>query len=156
MSNRFVVQEHHSKRLHFDFRLEIDEVLYSWAIPKGPSMVPNEKRLAIMVEDHPLEYIDFEGIIPKNVYGAGPVIIWDKGTYRTLEITKDKIEFELSGDKLKGKFSLVRFKGKDKHKEWLLIKHNDRFASSDWKLKQNLTKNKLESLKERIPLCDFR
>lgn len=155
MVKRFVLQEHHSKRLHYDFRLEIDGVLRSWAVPKGPSLNPDEKRLAISVEDHPIEYINFEGIIPKDMYGAGPVIIWDKGEYKLENIKDDQIEFELFGKILKGGFSLVRFKGENKKKEWLLIKHNDRYASKSWKIKESLTKNKLITLKESIPPCNI-
>jgi bifunctional non-homologous end joining protein LigD len=130
----FVVHEHHAKHLHFDFRLEMQGVLKSWAIPKGPSMNPAEKRLAIIVEDHSLDYGSFEGIIPEGQYGAGRVVIWDKGTYRLIEgsIESGKIEIMLKGKKLKGIFILARMKGKDK--EWLLIKKRDEYADSDFRL----------------------
>jgi DNA ligase D-like protein (predicted 3'-phosphoesterase) len=118
--NRFVVQEHHASHLHWDFRLEMDGVLKSWAVPKGMPQKKGEKRLAVQTEDHPLEYIDFEGEIPEGQYGAGTVLIWDRGTYRLKEREEGKIEFELEGEKLKGKFVLIRFKGQDKN--WLLIK----------------------------------
>lgn len=155
MSHRFVVHEHHSSHLHFDFRLESGGVLRSWAIPKGPSMDPSEKRLAIEVDDHPLEYIDFEGIIPEGMYGAGAVVIWDEGTYEPLVIERDKIEFVIGGTKLRGRFDLVRFKGRGREKQWLLIKHEDRYASPGWTLETCLTRAKLSGLKERIPPCTF-
>jgi len=124
----FVVHEHHARHLHFDFRLEMDGVLKSWAVPKGPSMNPADKRLALMVEDHALDYGSFEGIIPEGYYGAGEVIIWDKGTYKLLDgsIDSGRIEFKLNGKKLKGAFVLVKMKIKDK--EWLLIKRKDEYA----------------------------
>jgi bifunctional non-homologous end joining protein LigD len=115
-------------------------------------MDPTQKRLAVLVNDHPVSYIDFEGIIPKGSYGAGPVVVWDHGTYDLLERKKDKIVFFLKGKKLKGTFTLVRFKGKEK--EWLLIKQKDEFASSGWKLKTSLTPEKLAELEERFPNCE--
>lgn len=118
--NRFVVQEHHASHLHWDFRLEMDGVLKSWAVPKGMPEKKGEKRLAVQTEDHPLEYIDFEGEIPEGQYGAGTVLIWDKGTCRLKERKEEKIEFDLDGEKVKGRFVLVKFKGQDKN--WLLIK----------------------------------
>jgi bifunctional non-homologous end joining protein LigD len=151
MSLRFVVHEHEASRLHYDFRLEMDGVLHSWAIPKGPSMDASEKRLAIIVEDHPLEYIDFEGIIPEGMYGAGAVVVWDNGSYDIIEEKRDKISFFLRGKRLKGNFSLVRLKGKEK--EWLLIKQRDEYAQNGWKLKTSLTPEKRAGLKERIPPC---
>ncbi|PIZ56937.1 DNA ligase [bacterium (Candidatus Torokbacteria) CG_4_10_14_0_2_um_filter_35_8] len=126
----FIVQKHKARNLHYDFRLEIGGVLKSWAVPKGPSLDPKVKRLAILVEDHPLEYADFEGKIPEGEYGAGSVIIWDKGTYKNVreedgkKISMEKsfkdgyIEIELKGKKLKGSFSLIRTKI-----GWLLVKH---------------------------------
>jgi len=154
MSPRFVVHEHHASRLHYDFRLEWEGVLRSWAIPKGPSMNPSEKRLAVSVEDHPLEYIGFEGIIPKGQYGAGPVVIWDSGTFDLVEWKDDKVVFNLHGGKLEGGFALTRFKGRGKDKEWLLIKKKDEHARSDWKLEQSLSPEKQREIKERIPPCN--
>ncbi len=154
MNPRFVVHEHHASRLHFDFRLEMERVLRSWAIPKGPSMNPAEKRLAVMVEDHPLEYSDFEGIIPDGQYGAGPVVIWDNGTYELKEKKADKISFDLKGKKLKGGFTLARLKGRGKGNEWLLIKKKDEHAVDGWKLEVTLTPKKKASLKERVPPCE--
>lgn len=118
----FVVHEHYARHHHFDFRLEMDGVLKSWAVPKGPSMNPSDKRLAIMVEDHDIEYGFFEGIIPEGQYGAGTVTIWDRGTYKLINgsISSGRIEFELKGKRLNGIFVLVKMKSKDK--EWLLIK----------------------------------
>ncbi len=129
----FVIHEHHARHLHYDFRLEMDGVLKSWAIPKGPSSNPSEKRLAIMVEDHSLDYGSFEGVIPEGHYGAGKVIIWDTGTYKLLNgnINEGKIEFFLSGRKLKGAFVIFRLKGKVK--EWLLVKKKDEFADPNFR-----------------------
>lgn len=115
-------------------------------------MNPSEKRLAVLVEDHPLEYFDFEGIIPKGHYGAGEVVIWDRGTYELIEQKEDKIIFVLKGEKLKGVFILTRFKGKKK--EWLLIKKKDECANPGWKLEKCLTPDKKTQLKELIPLCE--
>lgn len=142
---RFVVQKHAASHLHYDFRLEIRGVLKSWAIPKGPSMDPAVKHLAMLVEDHPYDYKDFEGIIPKGQYGGGTVIIWDQGTYEPLEPAKSKVDQEkimtkaffsgsikirMHGKKLKGEFALVRTEGRGEN-AWLLIKQRDEYASSD-------------------------
>ena len=123
----FVVHEHHATHLHYDFRLEFAGVLKSWAIPKGPSMNPADKRLAIQVEDHYLEYGNFEGIIPEGRYGAGEVIIWDKGSYEPIGdmeegLRKGHIAFVLHGSQLMGEFVLVRFQKGAKGNEWLMIK----------------------------------
>ncbi len=119
----FVVQEHHASHLHYDFRLALDGVLKSWAVPKG---IPEEKKvrkLAVQVEDHPLGYATFEGSIPKGQYGAGEVKIWDKGSFQLLERGPDKLVFKLAGERLKGAYALVRFKGKEKDsKNWLIMK----------------------------------
>ncbi len=134
----FVVQKHDARRLHYDFRLELDGVLKSWAVTRGPSLVPGEKRLAVMVEDHPLEYGSFEGTIPKGEYGGGAVLVWDRGTWTPIGdphkgLAKGHLEFELNGEKLKGRWHLVRMGGKprDKHENWLLIKGDDEFARSE-------------------------
>ncbi len=131
----FVVQKHAASHLHYDFRLEIDGVLKSWAIPKGPSMNPEERRLAILVEDHPYAYKDFEGTIPEGNYGAGTVLVWDNGTY-TLDndnvkesIKNGHLSFSLNGKKLKGEFVLVRLKIKQKN-AWLLMKKRDEYISN--------------------------
>lgn len=122
--NSFVVHEHHARRLHFDLRLERDGVLKSWAVPKGPPEVPGKKRLAVMTEDHPLEYGKFEGTIPEGQYGAGTVIIWDKGYYQPIIWGKNKIEFLIHGEKLMGRYVLVKFK-KAGEKDWILFKVGD-------------------------------
>ena len=153
MNPRFVVHEHHATHLHYDFRLEINGVLRSWAIPKGPSMNPAEKRLAIQVEDHPLVYIDFEGIIPQGQYGAGTVVIWDSGSFTIIDEQNNRLSFSLNGKILKGNFTLVHLKGRGKGNEWLLIKQKDTFARQDWNLKTILTPQKKSRLKERIPPC---
>src|SRR5207247_4350116 len=129
----FVVQKHAARKLHYDFRLELGGVLVSWAVPKGPSLDPAEKRLAMHVEDHPVEYADFEGIIPKDNYGAGEVIVWDRGVWIPLEdpeagMKKGKLLFELKGYKLRGVWTLVRTKRSPK--EWLLIKKPDAYADA--------------------------
>jgi len=118
-TGRFVVQKHDATRLHYDFRLEMDEVLKSWAIPKEPPTEPNIKRLAVEVDDHPVSYIAFEGTIPEGEYGAGTVEIWDKGTYTLKSRSSNKIVFTLRGEKLAGDYILVRFK---EDKNWLFFK----------------------------------
>ncbi len=132
----FVVQKHAARRLHYDLRLEVDGVLSSWAVPKGPSVKHGEKRLAVHVEDHPLEYADFEGVIPAGNYGAGPAIVWDRGWYRLVkeapareQLERGTLEFELFGVKLRGQWTLARMGGKDR--EWLLLKRADAFADGD-------------------------
>lgn len=140
----FVIQRHAASRLHYDFRLEMDGVLKSWAVPKGPSLDPADKRLAMMVEDHPYDYKDFEGNIPEGNYGAGQVEIWDQGTYEPLEESKldpekqllkelksGSLKFILKGKKLKGEFALVKMHTGEEN-AWLLIKHNDRYAQPDY------------------------
>jgi DNA ligase D-like protein (predicted 3'-phosphoesterase) len=119
----FVIQKHHARNLHWDFRLEMDGVLKSWAVPKEPPAKPGVKRLAVQVEDHDLEYADFEGEIPKGEYGAGKVEIWDKGTYSLIDRKSKKIVFELHGERLKGKYTLIQF-GKEK-KNWLFFRMKD-------------------------------
>src|SRR5690606_31691537 len=146
----FVIQKHAATNLHYDFRLEMDGVLKSWAVPKGPTTDPAVKRLAMMVEDHPYDYRTFEGIIPKGQYGGGTVIVWDEGYYEPLEEFNTKkeqekhllqqlkdgsIKIKLHGEKLQGEFALVKTKGMAEN-SWLLIKHKDEFAS-----KKDITKN---------------
>ena len=140
---QFVIQKHDASHLHYDFRLEVDGVLKSWAVPKGPSLDPSIKHLAIMVEDHPFDYREFEGIIPSG-YGAGIVMIWDQGTYsvkgesakKSEELMREGLEkgsvhFNLEGTKLKGEFALVHLKKGNKDNEWLLIKIKDEFCSKE-------------------------
>jgi bifunctional non-homologous end joining protein LigD len=135
---KFCVQRHHATHLHYDLRLEVGGVLKSWAVPKGPTLDPVHKRLAMMVEDHPLEYGSFEGVIPKGNYGAGSVMLWDRGTYQLLgelpveeQLAKGDFKFHLSGEKLRGDFALVRTK-RGKGNEWLLLKKKDAFAEAGW------------------------
>src|SRR6266498_1611456 len=149
----FVVHMHAARRLHWDLRLEMDGVLRSWAVPKGPSPNPADKRLAVHVEDHPLEYGDFEGIIPEGNYGAGAVIVWDRGRWVPLEdpaegMKKGKLLFELHGYKLKGKWTLVKLKKGEK--EWLLIKEKDGYVAADGALPPEsvLSGLSVEDLKE--------
>lgn len=121
----FVVQEHWASHHHFDFRIEKDGVLKSWAVPKGMPQNEKEKRLAVEVEDHELSYANFEGVIPEGLYGAGKVKIWDKGTYQLVEEDPNKIKFILMGEKLKGVFSLVKIKSVKGKNYWLLIKNKE-------------------------------
>ncbi len=138
----FVIQKHDASRLHYDFRLEVDGVLVSWAVPKGPSTDPRDKRLAVPTEDHPLEYGDFEGIIPEGEYGAGTVIVWDTGLYRNLRAEKEddgasmqkaleegKLEIWLEGKKISGGYALIRTRKKGDER-WLLIKMKDERANA--------------------------
>jgi DNA ligase D-like protein (predicted 3'-phosphoesterase) len=134
----FVVQEHHATRLHYDFRLEAEGVLKSWAVTKEPSLDPAVKRLAVRVEDHPLAYADFSGTIPEGRYGAGEVSVWDRGTFENLDpshtiaegLAVGKLSFALHGGKLRGRYSLVRMRGKSKLENWLLIKVRDEHAQA--------------------------
>jgi bifunctional non-homologous end joining protein LigD len=138
-SRRFVVQRHRATRLHYDFRLEIDGVLMSWAVPRGPSVRPLERRMAARTEDHPLEYFDFEGVIPHGSYGAGDVIVWDWGVWEPEEtddpgeaVRKGELKFVLHGEKLKGRFVLVRTRKDGDKEDWLLIHKRDETADPDW------------------------
>jgi len=147
----FVIQKHNASNLHYDFRLEVNDVLKSWAIPKGPSTDPSVKRLAIPTEDHPMAYGDFEGVIPEDEYGGGQVIVWDKGTYENQSSKDDKeismdqayqkghISVWLNGEKLQGGYSLVRT-GDEDDSNWLLIKEDD--EESDARRKPAKTENK--------------
>lgn len=160
----FVIQKHAASHLHYDFRLEIDGVLKSWAVPKGPSLDPMIKRLAMMVEDHPYSYKDFEGTIPEGNYGAGNVIVWDNGTYLPAndfkgsaekklkaDLQKGHLSFIMKGKKLKGEFSLVKLKGKQEN-AWLLIKKEDKYATVDDVLKKNksvISKGTLEDMEKK-------
>lgn len=139
-TSRWVIQCHDASSLHYDLRLEADGVLRSWAVPKGPSTDPSEKRLATRTEDHPVEYVDFEGVIPEGAYGGGAVIVWDIGTYRNLTTDDDGEEIPvaeaiegghvsvwLDGEKLRGGYSLIRFRG---DKDWLLVKRDDEEADA--------------------------
>ncbi len=138
----FVIQKHDASRLHYDFRLRVGGRLASWAVPKGPSTDPRDKRLAVQTEDHPVDYADFEGVIPEGEYGAGTVLVWDRGEYRNLRAEKDDdgcdmeasladglIEVWLEGDKLRGGYALKRIEGGDKP-QWLLIKMRDEAADA--------------------------
>jgi bifunctional non-homologous end joining protein LigD len=135
---RYVIQKHRATQLHYDFRLEFGGVLLSWAVPKGPSLDPSVKRLAMQVEDHPLEYGDFEGVIPESEYGGGTVMVWDKGEWTPesedveAALKKGDLKFTLHGKKLQGSWVLVRTRGfgSKADKSWLLIKHRDKYASS--------------------------
>src|SRR5438270_6168798 len=143
-ANYFCVQRHDATRLHYDFRLEIDGVLKSWAVPKGPTLDPALKHLAAHVEDHPVDYGDFEGNIPKGNYGAGSVMLWDHGSFELLgdasgaeQIARGDLKFRLHGEKLKGDFALVHMKGRGKGNEWLIIKKRDDFAVPGWDVEEH-------------------
>lgn len=158
---RFVVHEHKATRLHYDFRLELDGVFKSWAVPKGPSMNPVDRRLAVMVPDHPTEYGRFQGIIPSGQYGAGSVVVWDRGTYQVrkdgsprAQLRAGKLAFVLKGKKLKGGFALARLRTGKTGKEWLLMKKADTYADPSWKLRTELTRARLARLAVRTPPCE--
>ena len=161
---RFVVQRHDASHLHYDFRLELGGVLKSWAVPKGPSMNPADKRLAVMVEDHPVSYIHFEGEIPEGNYGAGTVEVWDKGIFFPINegfekiserealqaLEKGELKFLIKGEKLEGSFVLVRMKATEKN--WLLIKHKDEWAINKKYDAENHTKAALSKRSRRTSL----
>jgi bifunctional non-homologous end joining protein LigD len=144
-NRRFVVQRHRATRLHYDFRLEIDGVLVSWAVPKGPSLNPSDRRMAVHVEDHPLSYYDFEGVIPKGEYGGGDVIVWDWGTWEPEEtddpgkaVRKGELKFRLEGQKLRGRFTIVKTRGYEAEQDsWLLIHKRDEHADDKWDVDQH-------------------
>jgi bifunctional non-homologous end joining protein LigD len=139
----FVVQKHKATSLHYDFRLEIEGVLVSWAVPKGPSLNTANRRLAIRTEDHPLEYADFEGVIPEGQYGAGTVMVWDRGTYEVEpdrpaadQLARGELKFNLHGQKLQGGFVLIRTGRGSAGQSWLLIKRRDEHAVRSWKIER--------------------
>ena len=160
--NYFCVQRHDATRLHYDFRLEVDGTLKSWAVPKGPSLEPLAKHLAMHVEDHPLDYGGFEGNIPKGEYGGGSVMLWDRGTYELLgdapapaQIARGDFKFRLHGEKLRGEFALVLMKGRGKGNEWLLIKKKDAEAKPGWNVEDHarsvLTGRTQQEIAEDLP-----
>jgi bifunctional non-homologous end joining protein LigD len=160
--NTFVVQKHAARRLHWDFRLAINGALKSWAVPKGPSLNPADKRLAVMTEDHPLDYANFEGKIPEGSYGAGTVMVWDRGTFALeghggalQQIEKGEIKFSLSGEKLRGSFALVKLRNSEKGNDWLMLKHKDASVDTGWDVEKHdgsvLTGRTLEEIKEEAP-----
>jgi bifunctional non-homologous end joining protein LigD len=140
----FCVQRHDATRLHYDFRLEIDGVLKSWAVPKGPTLDPTLKHFAAHVEDHPIDYGGFEGNIPAGNYGAGSVMLWDRGGFELLggvpgaeQIARGDLKFRLNGEKLKGDYALVHMKGRGKGNDWLIIKKRDEFAVEGWDVEEH-------------------
>jgi bifunctional non-homologous end joining protein LigD len=158
----FVVQKHSATRLHYDFRLAVDGVLKSWAVPKGPSLNPDDKRLAVATEDHPLDYGGFEGKIPEGNYGAGTVMVWDRGTFSPIgdadaltQIERGEIKFHLNGEKLRGSFVLVKLKHGEKKNEWLMIKHKDADVDPAWDIDAHdgsaLTGRTIEEIAEEVP-----
>jgi len=162
----FVVQKHRATRLHYDFRLAINGALVSWAVPKGPSLNSADKRLAVQTEDHPLEYGGFEGKIPEGSYGAGTVMVWDRGTFAVenlpgsnldaaQQLKKGEIKFSLNGEKLRGSFVLVKLKKSEKSNEWLMIKHKDATEDPSWNVDKHdgsvLTGRTIEEIKEELP-----
>src|SRR5713226_1280914 len=158
----FVVQKHRATRLHYDFRLAIDGTLKSWAVPKVPSQSHADKRLAVQTEDHPLEYGGFEGKIPEGSYGAGTVMVWDRGTFAVegaldavQQLQRGEIKFSLNGEKLRGSFVLVKLKRSEKGNEWLMIKHKDAAEDPAWNVDEYdgsvLTGRTLEEIKQELP-----
>jgi bifunctional non-homologous end joining protein LigD len=153
----FVIQKHQASHLHYDFRLEMEGVLKSWAVPRGPSYDPAVKRLAMMTEDHPYDYASFEGVIPAGNYGGGNVIIWDNGTWELIEPGDDpvkalksgKLTFRMFGKKMFGEWALVKIKGRpgNKGNEWLLLKHRDEFANSDIDVTEVAPRSVISNLK---------
>ena len=160
--NTFVVQKHAARRLHYDFRLAINGTLKSWAVPKGPSLSSADKRLAVQTEDHPLEYGGFEGKIPEGSYGAGTVMVWDRGTFNVegnpdplKQLERGEIKFNLNGEKLRGSFVLVKLQHSEKGNEWLMIKHKDAAEDSAWNIAGHdgsvLTGRTLEEIAQELP-----
>jgi bifunctional non-homologous end joining protein LigD len=155
----FVVQEHRSRRRHWDFRLEIGGVLKSWAVPKGPSLDPSQRRLAIETPDHDLDYASYEGIIPEGGYGAGPVLIWDHGPLEILsadpetDLGRGELRFKLSGRILKGEFALVKMSGPGRERAWLLVKGRDAYAREGWETPSLLTAEACSRLRVKQPPC---
>src|SRR5271169_293339 len=160
--NTFVIQKHAARRLHYDFRLAIQGTLKSWAVPKGPSLNPNDKRLAVQTEDHPLDYAHFEGNIPEGSYGAGTVMVWDRGTFQVegkvdaaKQLQRGEIKFALNGEKLRGSFVIVKLQNNEKGNEWLMIKHKDTAADPTWNIDEHdgsvLTGRVLDEIKAQTP-----
>src|SRR5215831_5994495 len=158
----FVVQKHSATRLHYDFRLAIDGTLKSWAVPKGPSLNTSDKRLAVRTEDHPLEYGGFEGKIPEGSYGAGTVMVWDRGSFLVegnldaeAQMAKGDLKFTLNGEKLRGSFVLVKIKHSEKGNEWLLIKHKDAAEDTAYEIDAHdgsvLTGRTIDEIKQELP-----
>ena len=158
----FVVQKHAARRLHYDFRLAIAGVLKSWAVPKGPSLNPADKRMAVETEDHPMSYASFEGKIPAGNYGAGTVMVWDRGTFfvegrqdAREQVARGEVKFHLAGEKLKGGFVLVRTKRGEKQPEWLMIKHQDGGVDGAWNIDEHdgsvLTGRTLDEIANELP-----
>ena len=137
----YVIQKHQATHLHYDLRLEMDGVLKSWALPKGPPVQPDLKRLAVRTEDHPIEYAGFEGVIPKGEYGAGKVEIWDRGNFKPIEVSENKIIFTIEGEKLKGDYCLIKLRPKTDRKNWLFFKKKRENGSST--IMNKLTKDQI-------------
>jgi bifunctional non-homologous end joining protein LigD len=160
--NTYVVQKHAARRLHYDFRLAVGGALKSWAVPKGPSLNPGDKRLAVQTEDHPMDYAGFEGTIPEGNYGAGTVMVWDRGRFdfeggvdAERQFARGELKFSLQGEKLRGSFALVKLKNSEKGNEWLLIKHKDDAADPRWDIDEHdgsvLTGRTLEEIAAQLP-----
>ncbi|MGD2173976.1 MAG: DNA polymerase ligase N-terminal domain-containing protein [Candidatus Brocadiaceae bacterium] len=142
--NLYVIQKHDASRLHYDLRLEYDGVLLSWAVPKGPSLNPADKRLAVRTEDHPLDYANFEGVVPEGEYGGGTVMVWDTGTFGNIKdiplaeaLAAGHVEVQLHGEKLKGAWALIQMKGRGE-KNWLLVKMKDDHADRETDVTESL------------------